>query len=421
MLRQVGLALCLIGLPGCAVPQLQRDQDGIRATLLHLYTDQVLDNLVRATNGLPIIQLDYTNASANITVEHTASLSDGLATTASSMSTVAAKSMEATTHQTVNTLSGSLGANNTNSVALTATPVLASDMLYNSYLTYLTIPGSLEITIDPPASGAAHVCKSYCGQYYWVPIAHKSDFFDLALIATTQRDRLLIAPDKFLVTLLKLDLASAVQKLGEGWRVDVAIDKSIPNEGGPTKNGDPRPWLFATDGVQPVLGAIKLDPFQLYQKDETGKYYIRQVRQSPGQFTYYAIDEQNHAWQVDRIAGATCGTPPTYRLTQTSTVPHCVDELVVPETTITKFYFTNTIRVTVSDSLFAQWRKDGLPSAAQIKLEVSRPAPPTTKDLLDRMRFRIPQIDLKPALNATQTDSSGPLPCETPSMTAQPK
>jgi len=38
---------------GCTAVQAVRDQDVIRARLLDLYTSQIMDNLVRARNGLP--------------------------------------------------------------------------------------------------------------------------------------------------------------------------------------------------------------------------------------------------------------------------------------------------------------------------------------------------------------------------------
>ncbi len=44
------------------------DQDKIRTALNALYGDQIIDNLIRAAKGLPFVQLDYTNATATVTV-----------------------------------------------------------------------------------------------------------------------------------------------------------------------------------------------------------------------------------------------------------------------------------------------------------------------------------------------------------------
>lgn len=102
------LYLCLPALTGCAAHQIQNDNEKIRATLLNLYTNQVMDNLVRASNGLPIIQLDYTNASATVTVENTASLNNVLTTTNNNVLTMAAAPMLVLTRTTMNLLTGGL-------------------------------------------------------------------------------------------------------------------------------------------------------------------------------------------------------------------------------------------------------------------------------------------------------------------------
>src|SRR5436190_17301613 len=83
----IASCLCCLALSGCAVKQLNADHDKIRTALLDLYTNQIIDNLVRASHGLPIIQLDYTNATALVTVVDTESLSDSLATTATRATT----------------------------------------------------------------------------------------------------------------------------------------------------------------------------------------------------------------------------------------------------------------------------------------------------------------------------------------------
>ena len=64
-----GLTLSISSLPGCLViSETRRDQDKIRTTLNTLYEDQIIDNLIRAANGLPFVQMDCTNATTTVTV-----------------------------------------------------------------------------------------------------------------------------------------------------------------------------------------------------------------------------------------------------------------------------------------------------------------------------------------------------------------
>ena len=65
----LGLTATAARLPGCLViSEARRDQDKIRTMLNTLYEDQIIDNLIRAANGLPFVQINYTNATTTITV-----------------------------------------------------------------------------------------------------------------------------------------------------------------------------------------------------------------------------------------------------------------------------------------------------------------------------------------------------------------
>jgi hypothetical protein len=208
------------------------DQDKIRCVLLDLYTDQIMDNLIRAANGLPIIQLDYTNAAATITMKQTASLQDNLATTRSTVLARAAALTTTITRQTLNTLTGNLGAERTNQVALTASPVITSNEVYDAYLAFLSLPGSLHASCDPPPHEAVHLCRKWHEQYYWVPVEYKREFLGLSLATTAQRGKALLAPEEFFqVTLQEVISQEPPSKFGE---IDLLVkfDKKIPNDSG---------------------------------------------------------------------------------------------------------------------------------------------------------------------------------------------
>jgi hypothetical protein len=231
---------------GCAVHELRTDQEKIRDTLVELNTNQILDNLVRASKGLPIIQIDYTNASASVTFEETATISDTLqSTNGTALTTTVAKvgaaatTSLAVTAATLNTLIGSLGAFHTNQIGVTGTPVLTSNELYDAYLAYLGVSGSLQATATPPAPGEAHLCRRYGKCYYWVPVQFKESFYELALITTAQRDRMLRLPEYYIVTLRNpqvvrlpenLHTFSAVNQKQYINGIIVDIDKSVPND-----------------------------------------------------------------------------------------------------------------------------------------------------------------------------------------------
>ena len=195
------LVTLLLGtvISGCAVHEAHKDHDLIRSTLLELYTNQIMDNLVRTANGLPIIQLDYTNAAAQVTITTTIGGSDNQATTASNLLALPAATLAAT-RTVMTTLAGNLSGTNANQVSIGAVPLITSNDVYDAYIEYLDDqknPGGLIVTSDPPPEGSAHLCRKFCGQYYWVPIEKRKEFFKLALATTAQRGKPFQAPDKF--------------------------------------------------------------------------------------------------------------------------------------------------------------------------------------------------------------------------------
>jgi hypothetical protein len=204
--------------PGCAVWQAHRDQDQIRSALLDLYTNQIMDNLARASKGLPIIQLDYTNAQGMITAQGTANFSD----------------TNTVTRPAVTTFMASLGLQNTNQVTLSATPVTTSNEVYDAYIEFLTIPGSLIVSQAPPPPHAAHICRQYGNSYYWVPVEFAGDFFKLSLLTTAQRGQRLLPADAFFqVTIVDVrEPMPDPQNRAEATLVTIVLDKTIPNDNG---------------------------------------------------------------------------------------------------------------------------------------------------------------------------------------------
>jgi hypothetical protein len=222
------ICACSFGAIGCAVEQVHSDQDRLRHALLDLYTDEIMDNLVRAVNGMPIIHLDYGTAQAQVLAKDSAMVGDSYAKTVSQMLTAAATTTLVTTHMAVNTLTGNASHDNTETIAVTATPLTTSIEAYNAYLQFLALTGSLQSTPTPPPPGAAHICRRYGKVYYWIPVEFKQQFFDLALATTAERGRLLVPPPQFYTVVLQ----QVVGPKGSEGGVIVQIDKPIPNGAG---------------------------------------------------------------------------------------------------------------------------------------------------------------------------------------------
>jgi len=224
--------LCCAGLSGCAVFEAQKDQDKLRGALLDLYTNQIMDNLIRAHNRLPIIQLDYTTASAMVTIAATGSFSDSHAETTSNVLSLPSKAVSAT-NTVFSTLMGSVGLSNTNQITLSATPLITANEVYDAYFEFLGLgDDSLLVTSDQPPPGAAHICRKCDTLYYWVPVKYRDEFMKLALVTTAQRGKALQPQDAMSANVTKI-ISSEPLGLDDRFElVTLQLDGKIPNDSG---------------------------------------------------------------------------------------------------------------------------------------------------------------------------------------------
>jgi hypothetical protein len=330
-MRNIAITGCLLGilLSGCAVTELRRDQDQIRSALLDLYTNQIMDNLIRARNGYPIIHLDYTNATGTVTVKGSGNIGANQAVTNSNVLALPANTLSRT-RTIVTTLMGGISGENTNQVAVTATPVLTANDVYDAYLMFLAIPGSLVVTDEPPPACAAHIVRQCGCEYYWVPSEFKGDFLNLSLVTTAQRGKSLASPDQFFSVQL-IDVAKIEDNEGdpESKIVTLVFDKKIPNDSGTLTFDEP---LDPKGPVAAKAGSvITRYPFDRY------------LETKPGQDDFEPS-------------------------------------------------LTNKLDIGVLNSELPGLTK--LPRGVKVYQHHNRPTPPTTEDLLERANFQLQQIQM---------------------------
>ncbi|MFO0806428.1 MAG: hypothetical protein U0791_25265 [Gemmataceae bacterium] len=207
----------------------------MRSALLDMYTDQVMDNLIRTSQGLPIVQLDYTDITGTVTQSGGGSYGgeQTYETARSAFRAVATKTF-------TNVLNYSASAKNENQLTITANPVLNNNEVYNAYLEFLDHPERLVSSCDPPPDGAAHIVRIVPKHghprrkvYYWVPVEYAADFFRLSLVTTVQRGQPLSTPEFFEPTIAEV-VDSTPQNLKDKkqTRFTLVFDKSLPNDTG---------------------------------------------------------------------------------------------------------------------------------------------------------------------------------------------
>lgn len=143
---------------------------------------------------------------------------------------------KSTTHAAITTVMksvmGSIAGEATNQVTVVGTPVTTHNEVYNAYLEYLSIPGSLMVSDCPPPPEAVHICRCVCERYYWVPKEFAGQFLRLSLLTTAERGQPLLAPEEFYAVTIQKIVGQPTQGPASTYFVTLSLDKSVPNDTG---------------------------------------------------------------------------------------------------------------------------------------------------------------------------------------------
>lgn len=135
---------------GCAAEQAHWDAAKLRQHAVNYYTDQIMDNLIRARNGQFFLHVDINNLQAQVFSEVSGTVQGG--------QTLNNTSSQQTTNQTVTTDTRSIGTGLSHAVAGTVGVVAAATQLAVRPFTFSVTPkrndqltfGSVPQTNDPP-------------------------------------------------------------------------------------------------------------------------------------------------------------------------------------------------------------------------------------------------------------------------------
>src|SRR5262245_37030957 len=170
----------LVFTSGCLSRQVANDGMSFRQALLEMYTDQAMDNLIRARNNMPFVQVAY----RNLLVQDTDRLSGKVDTTqtvgasrdqtfATAVSAVVRRSL-----QNVYALGGS--ASRDRQMSFYADPITDKNDIYEAYLLFAHNPELLMVSDHKPTCNV-HLLRKKDHQYYRIPVEAGPAFLDLVL------------------------------------------------------------------------------------------------------------------------------------------------------------------------------------------------------------------------------------------------
>lgn len=221
---------CVSG-SGCLTRQVARDGDSFRNIVNDLYTNQAMDNLIRARRNMPFVQLTYSQLDINDSQE---------------------LNIQSTISQTVGAALGFSAAGEADRkrvMSFTANPVTDQNDIYLKYLTFARNP-ELLVECDSPPCGAVHIMKKCGKQYYWVPCEAGPAFQELVMNVSFMRG---VPQTAYQVKVV--EVVEDPKPSSESYYVaKLAFDKEVPN-------GEATLIFTSSTGVQwrADLYAVRLD------------------------------------------------------------------------------------------------------------------------------------------------------------------
>jgi hypothetical protein len=215
--------LAVLWVSGCLSRQIGSDGIGLRQAILDMYTDQVMDNLIRARSNMPFVQLKYStiqandvqDVSLNETIDHSIS-------TASNLVTGAATRTILNDFKTVG--NGDLK----RTMNFTCDPITDQNDIYRKYLAFANDPGLFVCSETKPAF-PVHIMRKSGKCYYWVPVEAGPAFLTLCLQTTFMRGQdAVLVPAAVVVKVA--DVVNVKPVSGRPiMNATLVFDKTVPN------------------------------------------------------------------------------------------------------------------------------------------------------------------------------------------------
>jgi hypothetical protein len=200
--RATLLAGFVVTAVGCQARQLYREEVNFRQAMTDMYTEQAIDNLIRAREGLPFVQLSYSAALIQSTDMFGGSFSPSF-TGSESATRGAAGAVVSTASSVGRTFGFGSSASRAKLVSFHADPVTNQNDVYEAYLAFAGDPNLLIASDHPPDCSV--VCQKQCGQrYYYVPLEAGRAFQTLVLKTALMRGPETVPPGDYDVQVVRV-------------------------------------------------------------------------------------------------------------------------------------------------------------------------------------------------------------------------
>jgi hypothetical protein len=215
---------------GCLSRQVARDGDNFREALVAMYTDQAIDNLIRAYNNQGFVQLKYHDLLNDDQDTYTGTAR--ATQTETQIAPLAVTALSGFTRDLINFWTLTATSERKRQMQFFAEPVTDQNDVYEAYLCFAQDPTLFRKTKERPAECAAHIVRKKDGCFYWVPADAGPAFLNLALRTSVMREGPNAIESYYERVVLTVE---PPKKLGdEGFSTDItfAKGKEVPNGNG---------------------------------------------------------------------------------------------------------------------------------------------------------------------------------------------
>jgi hypothetical protein len=211
-------------LAGCLPRQVAWDGAAFQNAVAHIYTQQAMNNLIRAYCDLPFIQLRFYQLKVTDTDDRSAnrSLSQTITTQRDLFLAAAMRTLT-----NFYTLGGVFDRRRT--MSLNADPITDQNDIYERYLAFAHDPGRFCASEGPPPC-PVHIVKKCGNKYYWVPAAAGPAFQELVLPTALMRGPQTVPPVPAAYEVRIIQVVG-VSKVGRGdlTNATLVFNKEVPN------------------------------------------------------------------------------------------------------------------------------------------------------------------------------------------------
>lgn len=174
------LGLCVLLSSGCLARQVGADGRNFRQSLLDMYTDQAMDNLIRAYDNHPFIQLAYRNLTITDTQKSKANIGNEYDPTTNKTIVQATTALIARSQQFTDHLMFGGNLETDRQMQFTADPVVGKSETYDYYRAFAQDPDLFNVSDKEPPF-PVYLKKKHGDRWYYVSCEHGGVFQQLVL------------------------------------------------------------------------------------------------------------------------------------------------------------------------------------------------------------------------------------------------